>query len=164
MPDCDCVLLLRPTQSTALYIQQSMRCLRPKEGKKALIIDFVGNVFRHGMPTEDRGWSLESPYKCKNKNGEPDILIRQCSNCFKCYEGMAKICPYCGYDNGKTRLEIKRDEQIELEKIEKIEKLEKKWEQSRANSLEALIELGRQRHYKNPQFWARMIMKSRGGR
>ena len=161
VPDCDCVVLLRPTQSTALYIQQSMRCLRPKEGKRAVIIDFVGNVFRHGMPTEDRNWTLDTEYKCKNKGGEPDILIRQCKKCFKCYEGTAKICPYCGNDNGKTRLEIRKDEEIELQRITEIKKVEKKREQGQAHDFESLVALGYKRGYKNPQFWARMIMKSR---
>lgn len=47
VPDCECVLLLRPTQSLTLYIQSSTRCLRPNGDKKAVIIDYVNNVQRH---------------------------------------------------------------------------------------------------------------------
>src|SRR5574344_420692 len=43
IPDCECAILLRPTQSLTLYIQQSMRCMRYRSGKKALILDHVGN-------------------------------------------------------------------------------------------------------------------------
>ena len=52
VPNCDCCLLLRPTQSETLYIQQSNRCLNLllKE-KLPVIIDYVGNCFTHGMPT-----------------------------------------------------------------------------------------------------------------
>ena len=50
VPDCECVLLLRPTESLTLYIQSSTRCLRPNGDKKAIIIDYVNNVQRHGMP------------------------------------------------------------------------------------------------------------------
>ena len=63
VPDCDCAILLRPTKSLNLFIQQSMRCMRYKPGKEAVIIDHVGNVFRHGFPDDDRVWSLESKKK-----------------------------------------------------------------------------------------------------
>ncbi len=66
-PDCDCVMLLRPTKSLALYIQQAMRSLRPREGKKAVIIDCVANVQRFGMPTDCREYSLNAPEKSKKQ-------------------------------------------------------------------------------------------------
>ena len=81
VPDCDCVILLRPTLSLSLYIQQAMRCLRPRGAKKAVIYDFVGNVYRHGMPTENRDWSLSKTMKARKANAEPNIVPRQCNNC-----------------------------------------------------------------------------------
>ncbi|MBC1962768.1 DEAD/DEAH box helicase, partial [Listeria welshimeri] len=50
VPDCSTVIMLRPTQSLSLYIQQSMRGMRYKQGKTATIIDHVGNVKRFGLP------------------------------------------------------------------------------------------------------------------
>ena len=47
VPNCDCVILTRPTQSLTLFIQQSMRCMRPNPdnpNKVAIIIDHVENV------------------------------------------------------------------------------------------------------------------------
>ena len=41
VPDCECVLLLRATQSLTLYIQSSTRCLRPNGDKKSIIIDMT---------------------------------------------------------------------------------------------------------------------------
>lgn len=161
VPDCECVILLRPTQSLSLYIQQSTRCLRVNGTKKAVIIDFVGNAFRHGMPTEDRKWSLVDDMKCTNKTGEDGILVRQCVHCYKCYQGTSRNCPYCSHDNGKTRQEIARDEQIELELIKEVKKKEMKREQAMAHDMESLIALGRKRGYEDPHYWARMILKSR---
>lgn len=155
VPDCECCLLLRPTQSLSLYIQQATRCLRPNRDKRAIIIDFVGNVFRHGMPTETRDWSLTEKITCQNKTGERDILTRQCGNCFKVYQGISKICPYCGFDNGKTRKELKEEEKAELEKIEKIEKQNRKKE-LKGKSYEELVKIGYQRGYKNPEYWAKI--------
>ncbi|HAA4900788.1 TPA_asm: helicase, partial [Listeria monocytogenes] len=48
VPDCSTVIMLRPTQSLSLYIQQSMRGMRYKHNKTAIIIDHVGNVKRFG--------------------------------------------------------------------------------------------------------------------
>jgi len=164
VPNCDCVMLLRPTQSLGLFIQQSMRCLRPNGEKRAIILDFVGNCYRHGMPTEDRTWSLSVPIKCRNKNSEPDILVRQCLKCYKCYTGTNAICPYCLNDNGKTRKQIEEQRQAELERITEIERKDKRREMGMCRTYEQLVELGKQRNYKSPQFWARSIMQSRGNR
>lgn len=160
VPDCECCLLLRPTQSLSLYIQQATRCLRPNKDKRAIIIDFVGNVFRHSMPTENREWSLNQKITCQNKSGERDILTRQCRNCFKVYQGTNRICPYCGFDNGKTRKELKEEQKAELERIEKIEKKKRK-EETRNKSYEELVKIGYQRGYKNPEYWAKIRVEYR---
>ena len=43
VPDCSCVVLLRPTESLVIYLQQSMRAMRYQPDKRAVIIDQVGN-------------------------------------------------------------------------------------------------------------------------
>lgn len=160
-PDCDCIVLLRPTCSISLFIQQSCRALRGREGKRAIILDFVNNVNRHGLPTETREWSLTGRITCKNESADPDILVRQCKNCLRVYSGTGRICPYCGEEQPKTRREIEQDEKAELERIEKIERRNKRKEQGRAETLEELIAIGHSRGYKNPVFWARMVYNSR---
>lgn len=42
VPDCECTILLRPTHSLTLYIQQSMRCMRYKPNKRAVIATTQG--------------------------------------------------------------------------------------------------------------------------
>ena len=52
-------ILLRPTWSLALYLQQVGRALRTAPGKdRAIILDHVGNHLRHGLPDDPRDWSL----------------------------------------------------------------------------------------------------------
>lgn len=43
LPDVDTVLMLRPTESTILWLQQFGRGLRFKEGKRLKVIDYIGN-------------------------------------------------------------------------------------------------------------------------
>lgn len=161
VPDCDCVMLLRPTLSTALYIQQSMRCLRYKENKRAVIYDFVGNVHRHGLPDDDREWSLEKKVKCRNSNGMPDLITRECKHCFRVYKGNNRICPYCGLDNGKTKKQIEEEKQIELERITEIQKKQKRQEAGKCKDLQSLIKLAQERGYKNPVYWAKTVLRAR---
>ncbi|MDN7011435.1 DEAD/DEAH box helicase, partial [Vibrio cholerae] len=48
VPDCEVVIMLRPTESLVLHIQQSMRSMRYKPDKQAVIIDHVANYLKHG--------------------------------------------------------------------------------------------------------------------
>lgn len=60
VPTCECVQMLRPTASLALYLQMVGRVLRPAKNKhKAIIIDHAGNVQRLGHPAQPRRWSLD---------------------------------------------------------------------------------------------------------
>jgi DNA repair protein RadD len=60
IPDVGAAVLLRPTASLAMYLQQVGRALRPKpDGSRAIVLDHAGNAMRHGHPVERRLWSLE---------------------------------------------------------------------------------------------------------
>lgn len=73
-------ILLRPTKSLSLYLQQVGRSLRPKpDGSKAIILDHVGNVHRHGMPDEARAWTLDGKVKKTTKGP------RQCDRCYRVF-------------------------------------------------------------------------------
>ena len=161
LPECDCCLLLRPTQSETLYIQQACRCLTPRENKRAIIIDYVGNVYTHGMPTEARNYSLINNIKIRNASREPDVVVRECKNCLRVYPGNSPICPYCEFNNGKTKKQIEEDKKAELERITELKRKAARREVGMARTEEALIALGIKRGYKNPRYWAKTIIQSR---
>ena len=77
VPDCSCVIMLRPTQSLVLYTQQSMRCMRYQPHKRAVIIDHVGNYTRFGMPDADRAWKLDA-VKGDKVSGAETLKLTQC--------------------------------------------------------------------------------------
>lgn len=60
LPNVDCVIMARPTASLALYLQFSMRCLNPRPGKTAIIIDHANNFKTFGYPDDDRDWKKPS--------------------------------------------------------------------------------------------------------
>lgn len=103
LPDVDCVIMARPTKSLALYLQFSMRCLNPRENKKAIIIDHVANWKTFGLPDSDRDWKqaiiTTDKNKRKSNNNEPIFAITQCVFCFavvKASEVKNSKCPICG--------------------------------------------------------------------
>lgn len=148
-------MLLRATQSTALHIQQSMRCMRYQENKVAKIIDCVGNYTRHGLPDTDREWELNAaPKKLKVINDFGDYTIRVCQNCFRTFK-TANECPYCHAVYELKPREIQEKENIRLAKItaEEMEKLElekkhKRMEVGRAKTVDELIRIAVERNYK----------------
>ena len=95
VPACNCVLLLRPTQSLGLHLQQVGRALRPSD-QHAVILDAAGNSERHGMPDEQRQWSLKGILK-QRAGLVANVPIRVCSSCFGVHKPHLRICPFCGF-------------------------------------------------------------------
>ena len=167
--EVSCCLLLRPTESVALGIQQMMRCMRYLPGKTAKIIDFVGNYTRGpGLPDEERVWSLGEPLKRKPRtDGNGDFYIRSCPECFMTFK-TAPVCPFCGHTYPLHPREIKVREEIELKRITaeelarvEAEKKKARAEQGRAQTFEELVAIGKAKGYKNPAYWAAQVMRGR---
>ena len=113
VPDCECVVLARPTKSLTLYIQQSMRSMRYKPGKTAIIIDLVANVHTHGLPDEPREWTLQGR-KRKEKN---NINIRECPVCFAVLPAAARVCPECEYEFEQQEREAAEQLDYEMKEL-----------------------------------------------
>ena len=102
LPNVDCVIMARPTASLALYLQFSMRCLNPRPGKTAIIIDHANNFKQFGYPDDDRDWrqAIKSgKQKRKSLLKDPGLSIVTCDYCFavvKASEVKNGRCPICG--------------------------------------------------------------------
>lgn len=102
LPNVDCVIMARPTASLALYLQFSMRCLNPRKGKTAIIIDHANNFKQFGYPDDDRDWKQaikSGKQKSKSLLKDPGLSIVTCDYCFavvKASEVKDGKCPICG--------------------------------------------------------------------
>ena len=102
LPNVDCVIMARPTASLALYLQFSMRCLNPRQGKTAIIIDHANNFKKFGYPDDDRDWKLaikSGKQKSKTLLKDPGLSIVTCDYCFavvKAVDVKDGKCPICG--------------------------------------------------------------------
>ena len=165
IPAISCAILLRPTQSLGLYLQQVGRALRPSPGKdRAVILDHVGNVLSHGLPDEVRAWSLDGEIKAKRgkKDKLPPIRVHQCENCFAVYEAVKMLCPECGFARvAKGRdIKIEDGQLVELTDLDKMRlQRAKRVEVGRAETLEDLKKIAESRGYKPG--WAEHVYKSR---
>lgn len=154
LPAIEVAIMLRPTQSLALWIQQSGRALRPFPGKDhAILLDHAGNAVKHGLPDDDREWSLEGR-KAKKRTGFIGPVIRVCPKCFAAMMASAKTCRWCGY---AFQVEARAVEEKEGELVEvDTAKLKKDFlrRRAQADTLEKLIEFAKGEGYKHPVAWA----------
>lgn len=167
IPVVSVAILLRPTQSLSLYLQQCGRALRPAPqiGKKyAVVLDHVGNSLRHGFVDEIREWSLESKPRRKKKDGENLPSIRQCTKCYCVYPSSRDSCPQCGelWHTMERKIEEVAGELVTISKID-IENYRnmKKIEVGKARTYEELLTIAKQRNYNFPEAWARRLINLR---
>ena len=147
-------ILLRPTQSVSLHLQMIGRCLRPQPGKTAVILDHVGNTQRLGHHLEEREWSLDGIPK-RDREKAPSVKV--CPKCFSAMTSAARECPDCGHEFVVERREL----QTVDGELQEVTAVDRKREQSRAHTLEDLIQVGKRRNMKNPIGWARHVMAAR---
>lgn len=162
LPVLDAVIMLRPTQSLGLFLQQVGRALRSHPDKEyAIILDHVGNVERHGLPDDEREWTLEGDKLTKKEKQEADVKVSTCPKCFAVQAKGSESCNFCGYKFEKQEREIKEvdGELIEID-YEKLRK-QRRMAQGRCETKEELVEEGRKRGYKNPHRWAHYVMQAR---
>jgi len=161
VPAIEAVILLRPTQSTGLYLQQVGRALRTSEGKShAIILDHAGNGLRHGLPSMVRDWSLDAPPRGKQSKPSDALPIKQCLSCYAVH-APAPACPECGH---VYAAEARVIEQVAGELVEVTVDFvvkQKKREQASAKTIQDLIALGRSRGHKNPEGWAKHVHRAR---
>ena len=93
-------IMLRPTKSYGLYVQQFGRVLRPMEGKtRGKIIDHVGNFWQHGRPDEPPEWNLDGEYTGSGKKSEfEDRLCPECHAIYRPVKPSQLVCTECDHE------------------------------------------------------------------
>ena len=106
--DCsrvDCIVLARPTKSTALYVQMVGRGLRLHPGKEfCTIYDLVGCH-------DEFGFVDDPQIITDDERGEGEAKPKVCPECFSVVPAAVKICPDCGFEFIPEKEEIEEDEE-----------------------------------------------------
>ena len=141
----DCLIDLAPTQSLVNYMQRVGRALRPATGKVAVLLDHAGNIMRHGLPDDDRAWSLEGrkkkPKRAAANDDEPEVAVQVCTQC-RTYHRPAPVCPHCGhvYPVKERRIEQHDGQLVELD-AEEVDRMrrQKRAMQAQAKTVDQLV-------------------------
>lgn len=90
----DCILMMRPTKSTGLYLQCFGRGLRRHPSKQnTLVLDFAGNVERHGPIDQIRVKSK----RAKDEDAVSVAPVKECPQCHELVHTSVMLCPGCGH-------------------------------------------------------------------
>lgn len=117
VPDCSVIIMLRPTQSLVLDVQQGMRSMRYQPNKTATIIDHVANYTRFGLPDTPRHWSLAGRPKKKRNTNTNSMAIRTCTSCYAVIPAQSRICPVCGVEIKVESNELDNDTNVDIKQI-----------------------------------------------
>ena len=146
----DCVvsaaILLRPTQSLTLCLQQIGRSIRPGSFPNSIILDHAGNVFRHGFAEDDREWSLEG--RPRGTKQEPTLEVHRCAQCYAAFQGSE--CPQCGASRAPSPRELRQREGEMAQILEVKQRVDRKAEERACNCYEDWRKLGEKRGW-NPK-------------
>lgn len=164
VPAIEAAILLRPTQSLSLHLQQIGRALRPAPGKEhAIILDHAGNALRHGLPDDDREWTLDDRQKRKKSSQKSEVPVKQCPKCYRVH-APAATCPQCGHTYAVVAREIEQRDG-KLEEIDPfLIRQVRKSEERDCRTIDDFIRLAQQRGYKYPLGWAKHRFHARQGR
>lgn len=164
--------LCRPTKSLSMWMQQCGRALRIFDGKEhAIICDHAGNTFHHGLPDDERHWSLAAKSKSKRTGATDAIAVHQCPLCYQVTASQRRVCP-CGYvftirersiawEDGEL-FELRPDELRRNEVVDKA--MLRKAEQRACQTFDELYDLAIRRGYGSPQAWAKTQLLMRKGK
>lgn len=161
VPAVEVLIDCAPTMSLSRCMQRWGRVLRPAPGKEyAVILDHAGNSKRHGLPDDDREWSLEGTRKAK-KPSDGDIAIKACPMCFSVMRSHVSVCKHCGHVFVTQQREIEQVDGTLTEIDREAVRREQRAQQAQAQTLDDLIRLGHLRKYKRPELWARAVYRAR---
>lgn len=163
VPAIEAVIDCAPSMSLSRVMQRWGRALRPAEGKThAILLDHAGNSKRHGLPDDDREWTLDGRRKSAKKTKDPeDTAIKTCPLCFSVVTSVSRECRHCGHVFAKQERTIEERDGELTEVDRETVKQQARQEQAVARTLDDLVRVGQLRGYKRPELWARHVYRAR---
>jgi DNA repair protein RadD len=150
----ECVTDCQPTKSLAKQMQKWGRGLR-YDGTQHFIFDHANNIEEHGLPCDDREWTLADREKKSRADGEKSIPVKQCEKCYFAHRP-APVCPNCG---NIYEIQSRDIEEIEgeLKEIDRnavlVQKKKKRMEVGQARTIDDLKRIAEDRGYASGWVW-----------
>lgn len=158
-PNVSCIILLAPTKSLTKFLQSVGRGMRTADGKSdVVILDHANLAMTHGLPTDDRQWSLEGSKRRGSKRDPDDVPVKQCPKCFSVVRVQVQRCA-CGHvwiPQGRVVDQV-AGELAEVDPI--MLRRNRAKEQASARTLPELLALAKARGYSTG--WAHKVFHAR---
>jgi superfamily II DNA or RNA helicase len=150
-PDIKTVILYRATRSLPLFLQMCGRGSRVTADKKEFtILDFGGNLNRHGLWEQDRTWSLELEQKSSKKNTQS--AVKECPKCKRFIASSYQKCPciigfegsepkICGFEFPKVERNSEKLEAVKLTKVQAKENNDRARKAVEEKDVDTLVEM-----------------------
>lgn len=165
-PDAYAAIMLRPTKSLTVYLQQAGRVLRMKDDKhKCIIIDHVNNTSHFGPPWLQRYWSLDGYTKRTKTDTLSGLNLKLCLKCGNYVANNCMICPICGnpfkqkskafkviYED-LQKITIESAQELIEQTVQKILNKEK-YKMAILKTKEDFLNHAIKNKYSNPEAWA----------
>jgi superfamily II DNA or RNA helicase len=122
VPECEVMILAKPTKSLIAWVQMVGRILRPfAEKTHGIVLDHSGSVARLGYPTDDLPLQLCDGTEKKASKEREKPKEHKCPKCH--FVKKSRICPKCGFEPElKLEIEVIDGELTKLERFSKADK------------------------------------------
>ena len=117
-PSVEVGLMLRPTQSSAMHLQQIGRVMRisPQTGKQyGIILDQAGNLERLGFPEDIKDYYL--PHQQDSSGGGKPPPTKPCPQCGRIVLSFIVKCPDCSHQ-WITERTLNLEDMVEIYSVE----------------------------------------------
>ncbi|HSY22820.1 MAG TPA: DEAD/DEAH box helicase [Polyangiaceae bacterium] len=117
-PEVRAVILGRTFGNVGGFLQACGRALRPARGKShATIVDLSGAALLHGLPQDDRIWSLDGPPR---RTAAALAPLARCRECLAVFHAGPAGCPRCGASTKGARLP-RRATRVERQELARLD-------------------------------------------
>ena len=115
-PCAEVAILCRGFSSQGSYLQAVGRIMRPwscddRRKERGVVVDLTGASLDHGLPEEDRAYSLDDKDVRRAAGGMKIRQCRRCSRVYLAHEFKDGVCPSCGFKSkGRVDPAVKAEE------------------------------------------------------
>lgn len=114
VPEARCGIFAQAFQKAGRYMQAGGRLLRAFPGKEhAIIIDLTGATLIHGLPTEDREYSLDGA----GMKRTAEAPLKNCLKCGATILAAYPVCPECDFVFPKSQAQEIKIYSYELREV-----------------------------------------------
>lgn len=155
VPDASVAILARGFGHVSSYLQAVGRVLRPAAGKSsAVVVDLVGSSLEHGMPTEDRHYSLDGDGI--SRRGKPVLWGCKACGLYLPAPPPDRLCPSCGERMPEPKALVVARRRLARKERDALATPDEK-----SSILRQLLDVARQRGYRPG--WAAAVFHGRFG-